>query len=86
VNSHALHFRSAPAERLCVWVFDLLFLNEEDFPQRPLVERKRRLEKLVLRARLDRLCYSESFTDGVKLQALIATTALDPPAHDLVYI
>ena len=53
MNSHALHFRSAPVERFYVWLFDLLFLNEEYFRQRPLVERKRRLEKLVLHARLD---------------------------------
>jgi bifunctional non-homologous end joining protein LigD len=63
----ALHFRDMPDADLCVWAFDLLYLDGEDLRARPLMERKHALEKLVYRARDNRLRLSESFDDGLKL-------------------
>jgi len=49
-NFYALHFHNGRTER-CVWAFDLLYLHGHDLRERPLSERKHRLEKLVLKSR-----------------------------------
>jgi bifunctional non-homologous end joining protein LigD len=54
---------------LCVWAFDLLYLNGRDLRDLPLSERKRQLEKLISKARSDWLQLSETFDDGAKLLA-----------------
>jgi bifunctional non-homologous end joining protein LigD len=54
---------------LCVWAFDLLYLNGRDLRDLPLSERKRQLEKLISKARADWLQLSETFDDGAKLLA-----------------
>jgi bifunctional non-homologous end joining protein LigD len=62
---HSLHFRAEG--QLCVWAFDLLYLNDKDLREQPLSERKRALEKIILRANTDTLRFSETFNDGRKL-------------------
>jgi bifunctional non-homologous end joining protein LigD len=53
---------------LCVWAFDLLHHNGRDLRGLPLIERKARLEKLILATNANWLLhYSESFDDGVEL-------------------
>jgi bifunctional non-homologous end joining protein LigD len=59
-NFYALHFRRRDRD-LCVWAFDLLQHNGRDLRELPLLERKRRLEKLVSKARADWLRLSETF-------------------------
>src|SRR5262249_38690111 len=44
---YRLHFRRHDRD-LCVWAFDLLHLNGRDLRELPLIERKARLEKLIL--------------------------------------
>jgi bifunctional non-homologous end joining protein LigD len=62
---YALHFHTR--SRLCVWAFDLLRHNGRDLRKLPLIERKARLEKLIVAANANWLRYSESFDDGLKL-------------------
>jgi bifunctional non-homologous end joining protein LigD len=50
-----------------VWAFDLLHHNGRDLRDLPLIERKARLEKLIIAANAGWLHYSESFDDGVEL-------------------
>jgi bifunctional non-homologous end joining protein LigD len=50
-----------------VWAFDLLHHNGRDLRELPLIERKARLEKLILAANAGWLHYSESFDDGLEL-------------------
>jgi bifunctional non-homologous end joining protein LigD len=52
---------------LVVFGFDLLADNGRDLRSLPYMERKRRLARLVARARLGRLLHSEPFTQGVRL-------------------
>jgi bifunctional non-homologous end joining protein LigD len=52
---------------LCVWAFDLLHLNGRDLRELPLIERKARLERLIMAADTAWLHYSESFDDGLEL-------------------
>jgi bifunctional non-homologous end joining protein LigD len=67
---YALHFHSRDrARRLCVWAFDLLYLNGRDLRELPLQKRKRQLEKLIMKARADWLRLSETFDVGLKLLA-----------------
>jgi bifunctional non-homologous end joining protein LigD len=73
----ALHFRNVPDADLYVWAFDLLYLNGEDLRERPLVERKRALEKLAYKAHDNRLRLSESFDDGLKLLVAAERTHLE---------
>jgi bifunctional non-homologous end joining protein LigD len=47
--------------------FDLLQHNGRDLRELPLLERKARLEKLILAANANWLRYSESFDDGLEL-------------------
>lgn len=44
------------------WFFDLLYLNGEDYAQRPLIERKKALEKLLKSKKLTHLHYSDHFS------------------------
>jgi bifunctional non-homologous end joining protein LigD len=52
---------------LVLWVFDLLFARGRDIRDKPYVERKRRLAKLVVRAKTRALRHSEFFADGDRL-------------------
>src|SRR5262249_35201090 len=52
---------------LCVWFFDLLHYNGRDLRELPLLERKARLEKVLLATNAKWLHYSESFDDGLEL-------------------
>ena len=53
---------------LCVWAFDLLHHNGRDLRELPLIERKARLEKVIIAANAGWLHYSESFDDGFELR------------------
>jgi bifunctional non-homologous end joining protein LigD len=50
-----------------VWAFDLLHHNGRDLRDPPQLERKARLEKVIIAASAERLHYSESFDDGFEL-------------------
>jgi hypothetical protein len=50
-----------------VWGFDLLHHNARDLRELPLIERKARLEKVIIAANAGWLHYSESFDDGLDL-------------------
>jgi bifunctional non-homologous end joining protein LigD len=63
---YRLHFHRHK-HGLCVWAFDLLHHNGRDLRELPLIERKARLEKLILAANAKWLRYSESFDDGLEL-------------------
>src|SRR5262249_4383759 len=54
-----LHFRNDRGEALCIWAFDLLYLNGKDLRSLPLSDRKERLERLVLKVGSSWLAYSE---------------------------
>jgi ATP-dependent DNA ligase len=60
---YALHFHSRNYG-LCVWAFDLLHHNGGDLRE---LERKARLETLIITANAGWLLYSESFDDGLEL-------------------
>lgn len=64
----ALHFHNDVGV-LCVWCFDLLHLDGKDLRALPLTERKAKLERLIYKTRDNRLRFSETFNDGVKLLA-----------------
>lgn len=51
-------------KRLVYYVFDLLWLNGEDLRNRPLIERKKRLEALIKTVSSDRIRYSEHWTQN----------------------
>ena len=65
-NFYRLHFRRHD-HGLCVWAFDLLHHNGRDLCELPLIERKARLEKLIVAVNASWLHYSESFDDGIEL-------------------
>ena len=65
-NFYRLHFHRHD-HGLCVWAFDLLHLNGRDLRELPLIERKARLERLIMAADTAWLHYSESFDDGLEL-------------------
>jgi bifunctional non-homologous end joining protein LigD len=52
---------------LVVYAFDLLHLNGRDLTSLPLIERRRLLEQLLSRAKVDCLHLVDAFTDGHKL-------------------
>jgi bifunctional non-homologous end joining protein LigD len=51
------NFQNTPTEHLYYYVFDILYLNGEDFRDLPLLERKKKLEKLLRNT--DPIRYSE---------------------------
>jgi bifunctional non-homologous end joining protein LigD len=55
---------------LLVFAFDLLHRDGRDLRALPLIERRRRLERLLARADVPCLRLVEAFDDGVKLLAL----------------
>ena len=63
---YRLHFHRHD-RGLCVWAFDLLHHNGRDLRELPLIERKARLEKLIIAANAGWLHYSESLDDGLEL-------------------
>jgi bifunctional non-homologous end joining protein LigD len=67
-NFYRLHFHRHD-RGLCVWAFDLLHHNGRDLRELPLLERKARLEELILAANANWLLYSENFDDGLRLLA-----------------
>jgi bifunctional non-homologous end joining protein LigD len=73
---HVLHFLSDGRE-VCLWAFDLLYLDDKDVRGLPLVERKALLARLVHRAADSCLRLSETFDDGVKLLAAAEKMGLE---------
>jgi bifunctional non-homologous end joining protein LigD len=65
----ALHFRNDRGEALRIWAFDLLYTSNKDLRRLPLVDRKERLERLVSKADVPWLLYSDTFADGATLLA-----------------
>jgi bifunctional non-homologous end joining protein LigD len=65
-NFYRLHFHRHD-HGLGVWAFDLLHHNGRDLRELPLIERKARLEKLILVANANWLHYSECFDGGLEL-------------------
>src|SRR5262249_37314032 len=63
---YRLHFHRHK-HGLCVCAFDLLHHNGRDLRELPLIERKARLERLILAVNANWLRFSESFDDGVAL-------------------
>jgi hypothetical protein len=61
-----LHFHRHDHD-LCAWAFDLLHLNGRDLRELTLIERKARLEKLIVAVNASWRHYSESFDDGIEL-------------------
>jgi len=59
-----MHFRQL---ELAVYAFDLVHLNGEDLRPLPLVERRRRLKRLLSRAKVSCLHLVEDFDDGQEL-------------------
>jgi bifunctional non-homologous end joining protein LigD len=64
-------------DNLVFWAFDLMQLDGNDLRIVSLLERKRRLGHLVQRANIDRLHYSEPFTNGSGLLAECETRGLE---------
>jgi ATP-dependent DNA ligase len=52
---------------LCVWAFDLMRLDETYLRTKPLWERKRDLQRLVLEADEHTLRFSDDFDDAMKI-------------------
>lgn len=50
-------------KRLVYYAFDLLWLNGEDYRDKPLIERKEALQRVLARAGSERIRYSEHWTD-----------------------
>ena len=65
----ALHRRTAKPEEFCAWAFDLLELNGVGMRERPLLERRSKLKRLIARFDNSFLRFSEGFTDADKLLA-----------------
>jgi bifunctional non-homologous end joining protein LigD len=65
----ALHFREVEDHDLCVWVFDILQLDNIDLREVPLIKRRKALEKILYKANDNALRLSETFDDGEKLLA-----------------
>ncbi len=55
------------SSRIEGWFFDLLYLNDEDYAQKPLSERKDALEKLLKKKKLPLIHYSEHFESNQNL-------------------
>lgn len=55
------------SKELCVWAFDLLLVDETDLRSKPLWERKRALQRLILEADEHILRFSDDFDDPMKL-------------------
>jgi bifunctional non-homologous end joining protein LigD len=64
-----LHLRGMHRRRqdLIVWAFDLLHRDGRDLRALPLLERRRRLERLLTRSTVPCLRLVEAFADGAKL-------------------
>lgn len=62
---------------LCVWCFDLLFINEKDLRPHPLIERKTRLASLLKKSKDARLRFSDSLDDAEKLLMSCETLGLE---------
>ncbi len=65
----ALHGRTAKPEDFCAWAFDLLELNGVGMRERPLLERRSKLQTLITRFDNSFVRFSEGFTDVDKLLA-----------------
>ena len=60
--------KAGDTDHLVYWAFDLLHLDGEDLRSLPLIARKTRLQKLVTKAKLPQLLYSDHFReDGQRL-------------------
>ena len=69
--SRLYHLQAAISGRqheLAVYAFDLLDLDGEDLRPSPLAERRRRLERLLRRAKVSCLHLVEAFDDGQALR------------------
>lgn len=66
-----------PHAHLCCWCFDLLALDGTDHRAAPLRERLRRLRKLIERAGLPALLFSEPFANPAKLLAASEALCLE---------
>lgn len=55
------------AERIEAWLFDLLFLNGEDYSKAPLHQRKTKLESIIKNKNLSHIHYSEHFESNPDL-------------------
>jgi bifunctional non-homologous end joining protein LigD len=66
-NFQALqNYQNTPSEHLYYYIFDLLYLNGEDLRNQPLLERKKKLEQVLSKAK-DPLRYSEHrIGDGIQ--------------------
>ncbi len=62
---------------LCVWVFDILFHNGKDLRLLTYVERRTRLETLLLRVSDPSIRYSETFPDPLPLLSACQTRGLE---------
>jgi bifunctional non-homologous end joining protein LigD len=69
-----LHGRHVPT---CVYCFDLLELNGRDLREQPLVQRRARLQALLMRAKSDLLRFSDSFSDANALLAECSRRGLE---------
>jgi bifunctional non-homologous end joining protein LigD len=73
----ALHFHNVPEDALCVWAFDILYLNGVDLRELPLIQRRYALEKIIYKVRDHTLRLSETFGDGYKLLAFCEQMGLE---------
>jgi bifunctional non-homologous end joining protein LigD len=62
---------------LCVWVFDILFHNGKDLRFLTSVERRQRLEGILLRANNAAVRYSETFPDPIALLSACKAQGLE---------
>ncbi len=65
----ALHSRIAKPEDFCAWAFDLLEINGVGMRERPLLERRSKLKRLIARFDNSFVRFSEGFADADKLLA-----------------
>ena len=64
-------------DSLCVWVFDILSHNGKDLRPHSYVERRTRLETLILRANNPIVRYSETFPDPLPLLSACQAQGLE---------
>jgi bifunctional non-homologous end joining protein LigD len=69
-----LHGRHVPT---CVYCFDLLELNGHDLREKPLVQRRARLQALLARAKCNVIRFSETFPNANDLLAECARLGLE---------
>jgi len=62
---------------LCLWCFDLLALRGEPLTDKPLIERRAMLSKLIKAADENGLKFSEDFADPVELLAAAEDRGLE---------